>query len=41
MNYQDAMAMTGADFLGMIWPVSLLIAAWAIGAYIKWLTPRK
>lgn len=41
MNYQDAMNLTGWDFVSTFWWVGLIAAGLAAGAYAKWITPRK
>jgi hypothetical protein len=41
MTYAEAMARDASDFWTMLWPLYLLIAASALGAFVKWITPRK
>jgi hypothetical protein len=40
MTYAEVMARTSSDFWIMLWPLYLLIAALAVGAFAKWITSK-
>lgn len=40
MTYTEAMSRDAGDFLLMLWPLYLLVAAFAFGAFAKWIKPK-
>ena len=40
MTYFEVMARSSADIWWTFWPIYFLVAAFVVGAFAKWITPK-